>query len=115
MDGLSDAVRDKFRHKMVVVSDKINYDKDQLLGIDQSIAQLVSNKHNMNWQEFQENIENLNIAKNEAITNLNSEQRMLDILKRKAAEGSYSLETSSSLSKRSYEGSNFGESSSKKN
>lgn len=82
--------------------------------LDESFRQLMKDKAHMSVQEFNSNLNELNSARADTITNLNSETRMQDILTKRAAEGSFSTETSSSLSKRSHEGDNFGESSSKR-
>jgi len=116
IDELSEQARSDWINRKVVISNNIDYNKNQLDNIHRCYAELYSNRNAIDPATFQERLHELVSARKDTYTNLNSEYRMLSIMERNAQNGNFSLDTpsTSTCSKRGNDGDNFGESSSKR-
>lgn len=107
-DGLTDEARSVFLNRTVKISDNIKYFQEQIVGLNDELLNLNNSKHTLHPDVYNRQYNAITEAIAQDNTNLASEQKMLDILNRKANEGNLSTEVPSSLSKRSFEGSQGG-------
>ena len=93
--------RVKWLGKINKTQNNCNYYIQQLSAADQQFKDVLSNRNILPPQEFQAKLQEAKEALTDTNRNLNSEKRMLEILNRKLANNELSLETSSTLQKRS--------------
>lgn len=103
MDGLTEMSL-KLQNKISGIEEKIKYYKEQLLGADRDFKEVLSRKayHEQNgtMDEWQRQYHIVESALKDSNTNLQSEKRMLNILKAKLESGDYDMTSTSSAVKR---------------
>lgn len=104
MDGLTNAEREAWMNKSVVITNKIAYYEEQVKICETIVQDINANKANMSEEDFTREIVEANQALKETQTNLNSEVRMRNLLSNRLANG-LSMESSDtpSSSKRTFD------------
>jgi len=100
MDGLSESERSDWMNRIVHVNDKVQYWKNEVLALEQNRIELNNIKETISQQDYTQQLNEITRAKQDSLRNLNSESRMLRILNSKLNSGNTSVESTSSLGKR---------------
>lgn len=105
MDGLTEKSLE-LQNKISGIEEKIKYYQEQLLGSDMDFKEVLSRKtyHEQTgtMDEWQRQYKIVESALKDSNTNLNSEKRMLKILKAKLESGDYDMTSTSSAVKRKF-------------
>lgn len=103
MDGLTEMSL-RLQDRISGIEEKIKYHQEQLLGADRDFKEVLTRKayHEQNgtMDEWQRQYLIVESALKDSNTNLNSEKRMLNILKAKLESGDYAMTSTSSAVKR---------------
>ena len=103
MDGVTEMSL-RLHDKISGIEEKIKYHQEQLLGADRDFKEVLTRKayHEQNgtMDEWRREYLIVESALKDSNTNLNSEKRMLNILKAKLESGDYAMTSTSSAVKR---------------
>lgn len=86
-DSLTDAQRELWLNKSVVIVEKVDYFRSQLEQCQAVVQEIYANKPNMTEKQFNSVLAEAEQALKESRTNFESEVRMNEIVKRKLASG----------------------------